>query len=97
MLLGKKLAGSAPGHTWENDGDVIDVDDVLALELIAIPGGGFYEARAAEPDAGEAEPDTEPVVEAPTAKAAKRPARGKATTAASGPQDAPPSADIVAE
>lgn len=35
----KDKAGSCPGHTWEHDGDVVEVDDVnLVADLLAIPG-----------------------------------------------------------
>lgn len=35
----KDKAGSCPGHTWEHDGDVVEVDDpVLVADLLEIPG-----------------------------------------------------------
>lgn len=48
MLLRKEKAGSTIGHVWENDGDVHDVPDQLAAELLAIPGGGFTEVAGDE-------------------------------------------------
>lgn len=56
MFLRKDQAGSAPGHTWEKPGDVVEVDDELAYQLLAIPYGGFSEA---EPPAPEPDPDPE--------------------------------------
>lgn len=62
MYLKKAQAGSAPGHTWDEDGQVIEVDDHLAAQLLSIPAGGFSEAEPpAEPpapDAQEPEDDT---------------------------------------
>lgn len=46
MWVRKEKAGSAPGHTWEHDGDVLEVDDDLGHELVAIPTGGFSEVDA---------------------------------------------------
>lgn len=50
MFLRKAHAGSAPGYTWEHDGQVIDVDDDLAYELLRIPRGGFSVAEEPEPE-----------------------------------------------
>ena len=44
MYLRKAQAGSAPGHTWDHDGQVVEVADELAWQLLSIPGGGFSEA-----------------------------------------------------
>ncbi|MFD0405615.1 hypothetical protein [Kitasatospora sp. NPDC127116] len=43
MKLRKQYApGSAPGGlTWSTSGDVVEVPDELAVELLAIPGAGF--------------------------------------------------------
>lgn len=60
MFVRKAQAGSAPGHTWEKDGDVLEVDDDLAWDLLAIPNGGFTEADA---PAAEPEPEPEPPAE----------------------------------
>ena len=57
MYLRKAQAGGAPGHTWEEDGQVIEVDDELAASLLAIPNGGFSEA--APPVTPEPEPEPE--------------------------------------
>jgi hypothetical protein len=43
MLLAKRQGGTTVrGHTWEHDGDAVDVPYDLAMELLAIKGGGFY-------------------------------------------------------
>lgn len=50
----KATIGSCPGFTWTEDGQVLEIPDHLALELVEIPGGGFSivnpeaEAKAAE-------------------------------------------------
>lgn len=66
MYVRKEQAGSAPGHTWEEDGQVIEVDDELAEQLLAIPNGGFSEAAPppAEPEKKE-EPGEESGEEEP--------------------------------
>ncbi|NUP38162.1 MAG: hypothetical protein HOY76_14395 [Streptomyces sp.] len=47
----KDKAGSCPGHTWENDGDVVEVDDpVLVADLLEIPG--FSEVAPPKDDTG---------------------------------------------
>ena len=57
--LKKKHAGSAPGFTWEHDGDVLDVPDELAQELLERPGDEFAEGEPpADGDASE-EPESE--------------------------------------
>jgi hypothetical protein len=56
MWLRKNQAGSAPGHTWDEDGAVVEVDDGLGEELLALTGAGFSRAEAS----------AIPVVEAPT-------------------------------
>lgn len=55
VWLKKKYAGSAPGYTWEHDGDVLDVDEELAQELLERPGDEFSEGEppAAADDAGD--------------------------------------------
>lgn len=72
VWLKKKTAGSAPGYTWEHDGDVLDVDEELALELLDRPGDEFVEGEPpadgetpeepeeeSEPDDGESDsPET---------------------------------------
>jgi hypothetical protein len=49
-FIRKDKAGSCPGHSWEHDGDVVEVGDVdLVAELLAIPG--FSEvAPGSEPE-----------------------------------------------
>lgn len=42
MLLVKAQGGCSIGpYTWEKDGDAVEVDDKIAADLLAIPGGGF--------------------------------------------------------
>lgn len=57
MFIRKEQAGSAPGHTWEKDGDVIEVADHIAWQLLNIPNGGFSET---EPPVPAPEPADEP-------------------------------------
>jgi len=54
--LKKEQGGSAVGeYAWDKDGDVTEVPDGLAAELLAIPDGGY--SRAEEPKkAPKAEP-----------------------------------------
>ena len=63
MWLRKDQAGSAPGHTWDKDGDVLEVDDALGAELLAIPGGGFTEVAPHELPKGRRGPARTPVAE----------------------------------
>ncbi|MFD7016134.1 hypothetical protein [Streptomyces sp. NPDC059928] len=59
MQVGRKWPGSAPGHEWTKADDVVEVDDDLGQELVAIPDGGFYEvlpAASARDDPPESEP-----------------------------------------
>lgn len=65
MLVRKDKAGSAPGYTWDKDGQVLEVPDALGADLVAIPGGGFTEIAPGNAD--------EPVVEAPPAPKPRRP------------------------
>lgn len=78
MLIRKSRAGSAPGYTWSRDGEVIEVDDELAVVLLEIPRGGFSIAEAPAPaeepteepeDSEEGSPDEE---ETSGPKAAKK-------------------------
>jgi hypothetical protein len=88
VLIYKKQGGSGVGpYFWEKDGDGVEVPDGLALELLAIKGGGFY---VPEPDLGPdpAKPDgagtvqrspfapdpAEPPTDVPPAAAAAAPA-----------------------
>lgn len=73
-LIRKHMAGSCPGHTWESDGAVLEVDDALAAELLAIPGGGFSEVAAtSQPAAVDGPPAAPDMIEAPTAPRRGRP------------------------
>ena len=56
MFLRKAHAGNVPGYTWENDGQVIEVDDALAEDLLDMPNGGF--SIAEPPTEPEEEPET---------------------------------------
>jgi hypothetical protein len=82
MVPLRKASGGCTvlGYHWAHDGDVTEVPYDVAMELLAIPGGGYSVAD------DEPEPVTEP---APAAKApvtepapaAKAPARGSGTPA----------------
>jgi len=53
MWLRKERGGSgAAGYSWEHDGDVVEVPDHLALELLEVPGNDFtlVEPEDLEPD-----------------------------------------------
>lgn len=67
MFVRKEKAGSAPGHTWAKDGDVLEVPDHLGHELLRIPHGGFTEVSAPAPAPA---PKAKP---APTPAAVKTP------------------------
>lgn len=61
MHIRKARAGSIPGHTWEHDGAVVEVENALAEQLLLIPGGGFSIAevpKMEEPQPEPAEPET---------------------------------------
>ncbi|MDR3083334.1 MAG: hypothetical protein LBV60_20855, partial [Streptomyces sp.] len=72
-FIRKDKAGSCPGHSWEHDGDVVEVDDpVLVADLLAIPG--FSEVapepepvRQAAEDVGDAGGSREAAEEEPPA------------------------------
>ncbi|MFE4867727.1 hypothetical protein [Streptomyces sp. NPDC056682] len=79
-FIRKDKAGSCPGHSWEHDGDVVEVDDVdLVAELLAIPGFSEVapqpepEHQAADtPDRGDAAGREEPEAQDTPAAPAKR-------------------------
>lgn len=48
MWLRKRTAGNAPGFCWAADGDVVEVGDALALELLERPDGEFTEVPESE-------------------------------------------------
>lgn len=50
MYLRKAKAGSAPGFTWHEDGEVQEVPDDLGWELLDIPFGGFTMVAEPEPE-----------------------------------------------
>jgi hypothetical protein len=100
IRLRKDRAGTCslgtPNYTWEQDGDVVDVEDHHAVELLRIPDGGFHvvnpPAEPADEDQAESEAslDEAPaapaqvteVAEAPLAEApAPVPAAAKKTAA----------------
>ncbi len=57
MLLRKEQGDcGVAGYRWEHDGDVTEVDDQLAVHLLAIPGGGYSVVQPGEP---EPEPDSD--------------------------------------
>lgn len=93
MKLKKKTGGSSVGgYTWENDGDVVEVEDTLGDELIAIDPEEYThvpdDAEVAEPapepaaEFHEGEPETEHVDEAqePAEEPAPEPEPEKAPT-----------------
>jgi hypothetical protein len=85
MLLAKRSGGSTiRGHTWKHDDAAVDVPYDLAMELLAIKGGGFY---VPEPEPEESEP--------PKAKA-KDKGSGEEKAAAP-PAPAPPAAKPAAD
>lgn len=47
MLIRKAQAGNIPGYHWEMDGDVLEIPEELAQEILRIPQGGFSVAEAA--------------------------------------------------
>ncbi|MBX7464967.1 hypothetical protein K1Y80_02575 [Streptomyces sp. MAG02] len=60
MKVGRKWPGSAPGHEWKKADDVVEVDDRLGQELVAIPGGGFYEVVPTSSDVRGKDPEPDP-------------------------------------
>jgi hypothetical protein len=69
MYLRKARGGSgAAGHYWEHDGDVAEVPDHLALELLDVPGHDYtlVEPEDLDPaDDADVEGDEEPSAERP--------------------------------
>lgn len=64
----KDQPGGAAHYTWENAGDVVDVDDEkVAADLRRIPGFTevFEPADPAEPEGGKSEPTPRPPVGGP--------------------------------
>lgn len=94
--LRKRLAGSdSYGNVWPKDGSVVEVPYGQAMDLLAIPDGGFSVADTAATDAGPApdgpaavtEPDPEPAMdevapepEQPVAEAPAKKATARRTT-----------------
>lgn len=60
VSLAKKAPGSALGHTWAKAGDVVEVPESHAAELLAVGHAGFYVSHAPAP-----EPESAPEDEAP--------------------------------
>lgn len=82
MWLRKAQAGSAPGHTWHEDGAIVEVLDELGHELLALVGGGFSRAEAsAIPEPPAAPPAVEPPA-APAPPSDSQPELPAAETAA---------------
>lgn len=75
VWLKKKHAGSAPGYTWEHDGDVLDVDEELALELLERPGDEFAEGEP--PESPDEDSDDADAGEAADGAETKKPARAR--------------------
>lgn len=50
MYLRKAQAGSSStGHTWTEDGQIVEVPDEVGAELLKIPHGGFSDAGGPDP------------------------------------------------
>lgn len=79
VWLKKKHAGSAPGYTWEHDGDVLDVDEELALELLERPGDEFTEGEPAETPDEDPDADGDDTGDAADSAETKKPARARRT------------------
>lgn len=63
MLIRKARAGNAPGHTWPEDGHILEVEDLFGEELLRIPNGGFTIAEQPEPETFEPDEDPGPAPE----------------------------------
>jgi hypothetical protein len=75
MLLAKEQGGSVvAGYEWKNDGDAVEVPYDLAMELMAIKGGGF---SVPEPGPPKAKPAAKPAVPAEVPAPADKPAPPK--------------------
>lgn len=61
MFIRKALAGNIPGYSWETNGDVLDIPDDLAQEILRIPQGGFTVAWNRWPAQDVTPEDQEPV------------------------------------
>ncbi|AIG81258.1 Hypothetical protein AJAP_42435 (plasmid) [Amycolatopsis japonica] len=88
VLIRKDRAGSdSYGHTWGEDGAVVDVAPEHAADLLEIPDGGFHEAEPVD----EPEPVTTGLVdlEALAAQVAAEKAAAAATP------DVEPEADLA--
>ena len=73
MLLAKRQGGTTiHGHHWEHDDAAVDVPYGLAVELLAIKGGGFYVPESES--AGEAGESPKPRAKKQDAPAAAAPA-----------------------
>lgn len=80
-LIRKELAGGdSLGHTWAEDGAVVEMPHEQAEELLAIPDGGFTlvtppaedgpEFSEVDPDSPDAEPEAKPAAKKATARKA---------------------------
>jgi hypothetical protein len=78
MLLAKRSGGcTVAGRTWKHDDDAVDVPYHLAMELLAIKGGGFY-VPGPEPEAkGKSAAGGKPAAAPASAPPAAKPAAGK--------------------
>ena len=101
-LIRKELAGSAPGYTWLNDGDVLDVESAMADQLLELPGfSEVYDvqvdALADEDKLDEVKPP--PAKKAPAKKASppKKAAAAKKAAAVSEPAPSAAEESIIEE
>lgn len=61
MLLRKTKAGSDSfGHTWDNDGDTVEVSDAEAAILLRITDAGFSEVHEPRGNFAEVAPEAFP-------------------------------------
>ncbi len=80
MFLKKNQPGNAPGHSWTEPDQIIEVDDHLAETLLSIPGADFSIAEPPEAtlELIPREPQEQPEFNEPdTAKTTKSPGRPK--------------------
>ena len=87
MLLRKEQGGSTvAGFEWELDGDVVDVPDDLAMDLLAIKGGGYSVPEPAPVPV--TDPPADPAADAKTKADARAKAKADADAAAKALADA---------
>lgn len=74
MLLRKTKAGSDSfGHTWDNDGDTVEVPDAEAAILLRIVDAGFSEVHEPQGNFAEVAPEAFPAKANPNKLATLKP------------------------